>query len=195
VIRRAAAAVLVLGACAACGAVRAQHVRPDYDEVDRVRTVRLTVVVAPLPEGGAAVGELVALVARRYVNHHRDFIARRHVAAEVMPADACAGGAEGVLALRPVLARGGEEVEAAVDGRLTRCRDGEEVWSARATGKWGSDDAELGELTARYASELGEGVRPYVAPSFRLLRAALDTLPRPALADDAAVMEKIELGE
>ena len=42
--------------------------------------------------------------------------------------------------------------------------------------------------------ELGPEVEPYVAPSWRLLQATLDTLPRPVLTDED-VIEKIELGE
>jgi probable lipoprotein (TIGR04455 family) len=38
-----------------------------------------------------------------------------------------------------------------------------------------------------------EHVRPWVAPSFHLLRAVLETLPRPKLTTDEQIMEKIEL--
>jgi probable lipoprotein (TIGR04455 family) len=190
-VRRLALGAVVL---AGCSTVKGVRVRSDYDAVDRTRTVRLTVVVAPLPEGGAPVGELGALVARRYVNQHRDFIVRRQLAAAALPADACQS-AEGVLHLEPVLRREGRSVRAELHARLTRCRDGEEVWSAQGAGTWDSDDDQLKELTKRYVEELGEAVRPYAAPAFRLLRAVLDTLPRPKLPDDAAVMEKIDLGE
>ena len=189
---RSAALLLTVGACS----VVSQHrVRPDYDAVDRTRTVRLVVVVAPVPEEGAPVGDLVGLITQRYANHHRDFIVKRHAVAESIPDDACGGGTEGVLHVAPVLDRQGDGVDASVQARLKRCRDGQEVWAASGAGNWDSEDEHVAELTDLYVDELGETVRPYVAPCFHLLRAVLDTLPRPSLPDDDAVMEKIELGE
>jgi probable lipoprotein (TIGR04455 family) len=189
---RRTALLLLIGACS----IVTQHrVRPDYDAVDRTRTVRLVVLVTPIPQGGAVVGDLVGLITQRYANHHRDFIVRGHRVADSMPGDACTDGVEGVLHVSPMLDRQGEDVDASVRARLTRCRDGQEVWSASGEGSWQSRGEHVAELTDSYVAELGETVRPYVAPSFHLLRAVLDTLPRPELPDDDAVMEKIELGE
>jgi len=194
-MRRLALVPALVVALGSCSVVTQHRVRPDYHAVDRRQTVRLMVVVAPAPAAGAEVGDLAGLITRRYANHHRDFIVRGHIVAEAIPDDACANGTEGILHVTPVLERTGEDVDASVRARLTRCRDGQEVWSASGEGSWSSEDEHVAELTDNYVGELGEVVRPFVAPCFHLLRAVLDTLPRPELPDDDAVMEKIELGE
>ncbi len=175
--------------------VRSSWVRPDYDRFDKRETLRLVVVTAPLPAGSAQVGALWSLLARRYTNQKRDFIAKRHLAAESLPEDLCDDEVEGVLHLVPKVRRAGGGVEASVKATLTRCRDGELVWKAEAAGSWPSEDPVLKQVTEDYVRELGEEVRPFVGPSFHLLKAVLDTLPRPELTDDEDVMEKIELEE
>jgi probable lipoprotein (TIGR04455 family) len=186
--------VSALVALSACGAVRKSSVRPDYEAVDKTRTVRLVVSVSPLPAQDAALGSLVGRIARKYVNDKRDFIVKRDAAGEAEPEGLCSDGVEGVLRLAPVLTRQGEGVEAEVKGALVRCRDGETVWSAEAGGTWPSEDPLYVATADHYGAQLGEGVRPYVGPVFRLLQATLDTLPAPAL-DDAGKMEKIELDD
>jgi probable lipoprotein (TIGR04455 family) len=186
--------VHVLALLSACGAVRKSSVRPDYEAVDKTKTVRLVVSVSPLPAGDAALGALVGRIARKYVNDKRDFIVKRDAAGEAEPEGLCGEGVEGVLKLAPVLKQAGAGVEAEVRGALVRCRDGETVWSAEAGGTWPSEDSLYVATADHYGAALGEGVRPYVGPVFRLLQATLDTLPTPAL-DDAGKMEKIELDD
>lgn len=178
-----------------CATVQRSAIRADYDQSDRDKTLRLVVVTAPLPDAQPALGELWSLIARRYVNQHRDFIVHRHLAAQAPPADACGERTQGVLVMHPRVRRQAREVEAAVQARLIRCPDGERIWEAVAGGTWPESDSTVKELTARYVEELGERVRPYVAATFHLLRATLDTLPRPRLVRDEDVMEKVELGE
>jgi len=189
--------LLVLGVLlvAGCATVRESHVRPDYEQTDRTQTVRLVVVVAPLPDGREDLGALWGHIARRYANLHRDFIVSDDTASAALPDGPCAEGVEGVLHLAREAAAAAGEVAVGVLGHLFRCRDRETVWRAEAGGSWPSVDEQLVELTARYVEELGEGVRAHVAPTFRLLRETLDTLPKPHLATDEAVMEKIQLEE
>ncbi|WP_434383981.1 MXAN_6521/LA_1396 family lipoprotein [Melittangium boletus] len=193
--------VLVLGLAllSGCATVKRSQLRPDYESVDKTRVKRLVVVTQPLPDGKQAVGELWSLVARRYVNQNRDFIAKANVALEGSPADTsfrglCTDDAEGILWLSPDMKPQGKGMEAAVKAQLLRCSDGQEVWSAEAAGSWASEDKRYTELTEQYTGELGAEVAPYVAPTFRLLSATLDTLPRPQL-NDKDVEDKIELGE
>ena len=193
------ALVLGLVLLAGCSAVKHSRTRPDYETVDKVQVKRLVVVTQPLPDGKQEVGELWSLIARRYVNQNRDFIARSNLAVTGTPEDTsfkglCVENLEGVLWLSPQVTRSGKGVEAAVKAQLLRCRDGQEVWAAEAAGSWPSEDDRYKEITAQYTSELGPEVTPYVAPTFRLLSITLDTLPRPQL-NDAEVEEKIELGE
>ncbi|WNG40361.1 hypothetical protein F0U61_46745 [Archangium violaceum] len=193
------ALVLGLVLLAGCSAVKHSRVRPDYETVDKTQVKRLVVVTQPFPDGKKEVGELWSLIARRYVNQNRDFIAKANVAIDGNPEDTsfkglCVDNFEGVLWLSPDVKRTGKGVEAAVKAQLLRCRDGQEVWAAESAGSWPSEDERYKELNVQYTSELGPEVTPYVAPSFRLLSATLDTLPRPTL-NDAEVEEKIELGE
>ena len=189
---RALLALVLLGAC---GSVEHVRVRSDYDLVDRSRTFRVVVVTAPLPAGDETVGELWSLIARRYVNQHRDFIVARHLAAGTPPADVCADKTEAVLWLEPKVGRAKSRVWAAVRARLWRCSDGKAIWEAEAKGRWDEVDPTVRELTARYREELGPSVAPWVPATFHLLRETLDTLPYPRLVRDEDVMEKIELGE
>ena len=178
----------------ACGPSVHSQVRSDYEQIDRTQVRRIEVVVAPLPTGDALQGQLWSLLARRYINQHRYFIVKKHSAvAEFTLAQHC-NGQEGALHLAVVPAPAGAEVAVEVQGELLRCRDGEIVWSGTVKGKWRSDEANVAELRGHYVAELGAGVEPMVAPAFYALRALLETLPRPNL-DEAAEMEKIELGE
>ncbi|QSQ22857.1 MXAN_6521/LA_1396 family lipoprotein [Pyxidicoccus parkwayensis] len=193
--------VLGLGLLCACSTVKSQRLRPDYAQVDKQQVKRLVVVTQPLPDNKPQVGELWSLLARQWVNQNRDFIVKSNVARPDKPEDTsfkglCEEGMEGVLWLEPsiTLKARGEGAEAAVKARLTRCRDGEEVWAAEAAGSWGSKDEDYAQRIEQYVQELGEEVRPYVVPSAKLLSATLDTLPNPQL-NDADKDEKIELGE
>lgn len=184
---------LILSACG--GPVRSVHLRPDYEESDQTSTLRIAVVTSPLPDDLQEVGEMWSLIARRYVNMSRDFIAREDLASAIFPADVCSDGLEGVLHLSPFVLREGDSVRQQLQARLFRCPGGETVWHARSEGSWKSADPHLVEVTERYVETFGESVRPYVAPAFHILRATLDTLPSPRLATDEDELEKIMLGE
>lgn len=189
----AVAAVL----CSGCATVKASHLRPDYERVDKPRLKHLFILVQPLPAQDPKVGELWSLLARRYVDLHRNFIV---LGGEAAPADAggakarCAQKADGVLALSPQVEQVGEKMKEQVRAQLLRCTDGEEVWSALAEGSWASNDKGLTEVTQTYVTELGEPVRPYVAPSFRLLKATFDAMPNTVLSEDEQ-SEKIEASQ
>jgi probable lipoprotein (TIGR04455 family) len=191
--------VLGLGLLSACSTVKSQRVRGDYEQVDKHQVKRLVVVTQPLPDSKPAVGELWSLLARQWVNQNRNYIAKSNLALPARPEDTsfkglCVEGIEGVLWLDPSVALKGDGAEAAVNARLTRCRDGEEVWAAEAAGSWGSKDEDYDQRVAQYVQELGEEVAPYVVPSAKLLAATLETLPNPQL-NEADTDEKIELGE
>jgi len=187
----------LLVAASGCSAVKMSRVRDDYATVDRNQTKRLVVVTSPLPADDARVGELWSLIARRYVNQNRDFIAKESRVAESLasPTDACGEGLEGVLHLKPEVAKlEAKGAQVGVFAQLVRCTDGAEVWAASGGASWDSQNALYDAQRAQYVSELGEEVGPWVAPSFQLLKSVLETLPNPELNDDD-VVEKIELGE
>jgi probable lipoprotein (TIGR04455 family) len=197
-MRRLALAAGLLG-LAACGPVKSKYVRPDYEQVDKKQIKRLVVVTQPLPDGKPAVGELWSLVARQWVNQNRNFLVKSNLSLPERPGDLsfkglCVEGLEGVLWLDPEVRRSGDGVEAAVKARLLRCSDGEDVWRSEAAGSWGSEDDLYRERAAQYVQQLGEEVGPYVVPTYKLLKATLDTLPNPELTD-SDIEEKIELGE
>lgn len=182
-------------ALAACGPVRSTFVRADYEQEDRTKTVRLAVATAPLPLGSETLGALWSEIARKYTNDHRDFIVKVGVSGAAVPSGLCASEdapIEGVLVLEPVAAKSGAGVDTSVKARLERCRDRQVVWSAEAGGSWPSDDATLVEVRKHYVEKYGDEVSPFVAPTFQLLRAVLETLPKPAL-DEKGIDEKIEL--
>lgn len=193
----AVAAALALST--GCATVKMSRVRPDYDATDRNTVKRLTVVVQPLPLGDAKVGELWSLVARRYVNQKRQFIVKDNKAvaagpdgAAFDPKGACGEGLDGVLWLQPdVKAKEGGE-EAAVNGKLLRCTDLQEVWAAEAGGSWKAEDKNLEQVAEHYGTELGQEVRPHVAPAMNLLRPLLDTLPDPVLTESDKDEKAIE---
>jgi probable lipoprotein (TIGR04455 family) len=191
--------VLGLAVLVGCATVKNTFIRPDYEQVDRERVKRLAVVTQPLPDGKPSVGELWSLIARQYLNQNRDYLVKSNLAlpdaasAESLKA-LCAEGIEGVLLLVPQVKRTGDGADVAVRARLMRCVDGEDTWNAEATGSWSSKDDKFAERTAQYVQELGAEVEPYVVPSFKLLRATLDTMPNPKL-NEQDIDEKIELGE
>lgn len=69
-----------------CGTVKNVTVRPDFDQVDKRTLLRLAVLTAPLPAGDPSVGAMWSSMARRYANHHRDFIAKEELAEAELPA-------------------------------------------------------------------------------------------------------------
>jgi probable lipoprotein (TIGR04455 family) len=200
-----ASAVLVMAAVATvfvgCSSVVDTRLRDDYAAVDLRKTVRLAIVVAPLPAGLQDVGDVWSMLARKYVNQHRDFIVVRDRAEAAVPTDACdgagaqGGAIEGVLLLAGRAERRGDEVDAAVTARLVRCRDREEIWQTRAAGIWPVADDDLVEARRYWVSQSAAVVDPFVVASYRLLTDALSTLPSPVMPDEAYVREKIDLGE
>ncbi len=193
--------VLALGLAllAACSTVKDSFTRPDYVQVDQQRVKRLVVVTQPLPDGKPVLGELWSLIARQYVNQNRDFLVKQNLTQEAAASDAslkalCTEGIEGVLLLAPAVKRTQEGADESLRARLMRCADGEDVWSAEAAGSWGSQDEKFRERVAQYVQQLGPEVEPYVVPTYKLLKATLDTLPNPKL-NEQDIDEKIELGE
>lgn len=188
-----------LAGLTACSTVKNSFTRPDYAQVDQDRVKRLVVVTQPLPDGKPSVGELWSLIARQYVNQNRDFLVKQNIVQnEPATADSlkalCTEGIEGVLLLAPQVKRTQDGADTAVRARLMRCADGEDVWSAEATGSWDSQDDKFRERVAQYVQQLGPEVEPYAVPTYKLLKATLDTLPNPKL-NDQDIDEKIELGE
>lgn len=184
------------GVLAGCSTVKQAQVRPDWATVDALRVKRLVVVTAPFTEGGEATAQLWSRMARRTVNQRRDFIAKEEKALPslVLATALCGEGLEGVLWLRPSLRREGSGVDAKLAASLHRCVDGEAVWTAEAAGSWQSLDPEIEGTVASFTAGMDASVQPFAAPSFRLLKATLDTLPNPVL-NEQDTDEKIELAE
>lgn len=175
----------------ACGASVKSWVREDYAAQDQSQVKHLALQVRGLP---AEQQRLWYLMARRYINQHRNFILRpAELAHEATLGVACAGQ-EGVLGLDVAQALKGSDVALQVQGRIQRCRDGQEVWTGSVQGAWSSDEATVAELKAHYVKELGEAIAPFVAPAFLAIKALVATLPQPVITGDDE-MEKIELGE
>lgn len=189
--------VLALGllGASACSAVTQQYVHPDFDEVDKNRVWRVHVVTAGMSSEQSSISQLWALIAQRWVNQHRDYIAKQRSTVTTVAPPACQDGINGLLVLKPHVERLGDEVRARAAAALIHCEGARTVWSAKAAGTWDVEDDVLKATTAQYASELGPQVRPWVPATFRLLRELLDTMPRPKLKDDDAIMEKIDLEE
>jgi probable lipoprotein (TIGR04455 family) len=99
-----------------------------------------------------------------------------------------------VLWLAPVATpvSGGFELD--VKAQLLRCSDWQEVWEAEGGGSFVSQDEGLKEVAATYAREYGAVVEAFVAPTMRLLRPMLDTLPSPQLTEEDQ-NEKMTLDE
>jgi probable lipoprotein (TIGR04455 family) len=189
-------ALLVAGVAGmACSSVDFDKVPDDYGARFGQKLYRLHVVTAPAPAGDARIGEMWSMMAKRYVNHHRDFIAKQTSTAAALDASACGEGIEGVLHLSGQLSRTGGGAKVRVVGRLLACQSGAIVWEARVSDTWDADDDNVTQLRAQYAREFGAHVEPYVAPSFHALRELLDTLPRPKLVKDVDIDEKIEVGQ
>lgn len=188
-------ALLALTGCAST--VKHAKLRDDYAQVDQKRVKRLLVVASPLPtEGGDKTAELVTRIARRDISLKRDFLIRETATMSSMEnwKARCENGLEGVLQLAPVFEKSGDAVKASLKSTLLRCVDGEEVWSADASGTWDSNEAHVHEVKAQYVSELGEEVGPYVPAAFYLVRATIEAMPNPVLNDED-INEKIELGD
>lgn len=191
VVPGVAAAALV-----GCATVKHAETRADWATVDAHRVKRLVVVTAPFTEGGEGVAQLWSRMARKTVNQRRDFLAKEEKALPSLdkPTSLCAEGIEGVLWLRPSLHLQGSGVEAKVSASLVRCVDGESSWTAEAAGSWSSEDKDIEGTVSSFTAGMDASVLPYAAPSFRLLKATLDTLPNPVL-DEKDTDEKIELAE
>jgi probable lipoprotein (TIGR04455 family) len=195
-----------------CATVKMTRLEPDYDVTDKFRVKRLAVVTSvawhvpnhPDGEPEEKVRQLLSLMARRYINQKRDFIVKKDAVGEpnaqaqgidvFLPQRLCEDGVDGVLWLDPVLQRAGSGVEAQINAQLVRCGDSVAIWETKGAGSWPSSDELLKETTAEYVSKLGVEVEPFVAPSFHLLKAILDTLPNPQLTEQDKD-EKIQLDD
>lgn len=189
--RLALALVALAALTSACGASVHSWVRDDYAAQDQREVKHLALQVRGVP---AEQRQLWTLMARRYVNQHRNFILRpAELAHDATLGVACAGQ-EGVLGLQVAQTPHGGELALQVQGRIQRCRDGQDLWTGRVDGRWASDEPTVAELRAHYVKELGEAVAPYVAPAFLAIKALVATLPQPVISGEDE-MEKIELGE
>ena len=184
-----------------CATVKTSWVEPDYAQTDRTQVKRLVVLTTPLPDGSQHVADLFDQIARRYVNLHFNYLAKATAygpapEGKYAPATLCHSmqedHIEGVLWLSPTAKRDGGDVVEAVDAKLLRCSDAKAIWSAQANGTWASEDGTIKDEVEQYQHEIDPSVGPYVAPTFRLLKAALDTLPNPTLTD-SDTDEKVEL--
>ena len=175
----------------ACGASVGSWIREDYPSQDQAVVKHLSLQVRGVP---ADQQRMWYLLARRYINQHRNFILRpAELAHDATLGVACAGQ-EGVLGLDVEQQPGKGEVALRVQSRIQRCRDGQDLWKGSVRGTWSSDDATVAELKVHYIKELGDAIGPFVAPAFLTIKALAATLPQPVLTGDDE-MEKIELGE
>ncbi|MCB9525613.1 MAG: MXAN_6521/LA_1396 family lipoprotein [Myxococcales bacterium] len=193
--RRALLCGAALGGLAACSPVKETWVRPDYKQVDRTKTLRISVVTAPAPAGEAKLGELWSALARTYINQHRDFIVVEDYTDQAVPADVCNGNLEGFLHFTPTVKARAGGAEAALEAVLVRCHDREPVWRASAAGDWDSDDDDLDEAKRHWTGRFGDGIAAWVVPSYRLITGTCEALPEPELPTEAYIREKIQLGE
>lgn len=180
---------------AGCSSVTFARSAPDFDTAYRTTLYRLHVVVAPAPAGDAAVGAMVAKMAQRGINHHRDYIVRQASSAPQLDGSACGEKIEGILHLEPVVRRHESGAKVRLTARLLRCQDGAIVFEGGVDDAWASDDDNLVQVRAQYVREHGNAVGPLVAPLFHAVRELVDALPRPKLEKDADIDEKIELGQ
>lgn len=194
-MKRALCMLGLVGA-AGCATVQASHVSPGYAASDKQKVKRLLVVTSPFPGGREDVAKMWSAFTRKYVNLHRNFLVKAEKAlatADLAPKSLCGEGLEGVLWLKPTaMKQAAKSVHAGVEASLVRCSDGGEVWGAKAAGGWPTEDANLSGDIQEYVGSLGSDVGSYYPSTFYLLRAALDTLPDPALTDEET-NEKIEL--
>lgn len=148
---RGLAAFVAFALLSGCSIVKRYTVRDDWATVDRSKVKRLVVLVQPLPDGQEKAGELVARIARRYVNMKRDFLVKQEKFVATAPelASLCGGddAIEGVLRLSPVMVKQGSGFEVQLKAALLRCGDGREAWTAEAAGSFPSKDERLVEVT------------------------------------------------
>lgn len=191
------AVAVLAGAVAGSGCtIKRVSLRPDYEQVDRMRVKRLLVITQPQPDGSKAAGDLWSLIARRQVNLKRQFIAKETASQPdpFTPTEKCGPGLEGVLWLKPRVTREDQYMVASVDATLFRCGDGGTVWTAEGGGRWPIEDSGVKEITATYVKELGPEVAPHVPAAFNLIKALVDEMPDPVLTEEDKD-EKIEVGD
>ena len=186
--------LLILVVCSgACSAVTEQYVTPDFDKAHKARVWRVHIQANGVPKEANKVGQLWTLVSQRWINHHRDYIAKARSVHVGVGDGACGVGINSVLSIKPMFTLNDGDVSVKAEAELKLCKGNVRVWTAKAEGSWSVDDDELKTTTAQYVKQLGASVRPWVPATFRLLRELLDTMPKPKLTDDDAIMEKIEL--
>ncbi len=187
--------LLAGAALAGCSSVTFARSAVDFDTAYRTTLYRLHIVAAPAPAGDAALGAMVAKMAQRAINHHRDYIVRQASTANQLDASACSEKIEGVLHLEPFVCRSEDGAKVRLTARLLRCQDGAIVFEGAVHDAWASEDDNLVQVRAQYVREHGKAVEPMVAPLFHAVRELVDALPRPKLEKDADIDEKIELGQ
>lgn len=167
-------------ALAACGpTLRYRHLRPDYNVTDREHTKRLLIVTAPFPDGNQKAAELWNLLAKRLIHLKKHFIVKDTRAA----ADAfdvrgkCGEGVEGVLWLQPMMTKKDDGYEVTAIGTYLRCKDGQQIWTARVDSFGHSKEEGLKQTISDYARDVGAEAEPYVAPSEHALKTLIDALP------------------
>ena len=187
--------LLALGLCAPGCAVRSVYVTPGFDLKDKNEVKRLAVGATPIPGQPARAAELLARMALRHVNQHKDYIA---VDDQVLKAASgwkalCGDEIHGVVRVMVarLKSRGGDlTVDMTAD--LQRCDSGALVWKVEIDDTNEQNNEDLKELASVYRREFGQVADALAAPFFVLLKQAFDSLPSPVLTDEET-MEKIEL--
>lgn len=195
----------------ACSSARQLYLKPSYQTHERTSLIRVEVWVHPylaeLSRSGplldGRVFDMWALMAQRYLNDSRDFLAvTRHTvqpAAEGVMLPQCAEGVAGRVVISGIADRDGGDVTVSLQARLETCPRGESqpelIWSAQVDHCSESADEVLKALRAKYQERFGEVAGSYAAPSFHAIRELLLLSPKPKITRDEDVMEKIELAD
>lgn len=184
-----------LGLFAPGCAVRSVYVKPDFEQKDKNEVKRLAVGATPIPGQQEKAAELLARMARRHINMHKDYLATEEQVLKD-PAgwrDLCGEEIHGVVRVMVarLLSEGGDlTVDMTAD--LQRCDSSALVWKVEIDDTNEQKNEDLKELAGVYRREFGEVADALAAPFFVLLKTAFDSLPSPVLTDEET-MEKIEL--
>jgi len=188
-------ALLALGLLGGGCAVRFQYVRPDFARVDAHSLKRVVVVATPLSGAPPRAAALLARMAARYVQQHKDYLVMDDTTIPTAGAwkQACGQEIHGVV--RVMMARilqEGDDLTLDMSADLRRCKDGVVVWSVaiRDTNEMGDED--LTQLARVYEREFGAAARRYAGPFFIAVQTAFESLPSPVLTDEET-LEKISM--
>jgi len=195
-IRIACAASLITASLFASGcAVRSVYVKPDFERTDKLEVKRLAVGATPIPGQPEKAAELLARMALRHINMHKDYLATEEavLASPALWRKLCSGEIHGVVRVMvaKLLSEDGDlTVDMTAD--LQRCDSSALVWKVEIDKTSEQKDEDLKELASVYRREFGEVADALAAPFFILLKLAFESLPSPVLTDEET-MEKIEL--